>query len=68
MSINRELSEDGPTLWVRPSDDDKVMMGINPTFWKNELKGKNNRVGCVKHEVLHVVFKHLIRAQEKMRG
>ena len=67
LSINRELSEDGPTLWVRPSDD-KVMMGINPTFWKQDLKRKNHRVGSVKHEVLHVVFKHLIRAQEKVGG
>ena len=68
LSINRELSEDGPTLWVRPSDDDKVMMGINPTFWEHDLKRKNYRVGCVKHEVLHVVFKHLIRAQEEVGG
>ena len=68
LSINRELSEDGPTLWVRPSDDDKVIMGINPDFWSTELKGKNFRMGGIKHEVLHVVFKHLTRAQERLGG
>ena len=68
LSINRELSEDGPTLWVRPSDDDKVIMGINPDFWSTELKGKNFRMGGIKHEVLHVVFKHLTRAQERSGG
>ena len=68
LSINRELSEDGPTLWVRPSDDDKVIMGINPDFWNTELKSTNFRMGCVKHEVLHVVFKHLTRAQEMSGG
>ena len=40
LSINRELSEEGPTLWVRPSDDDKVIMGINPNFWYDELSKK----------------------------
>ncbi|RZD33698.1 MAG: hypothetical protein CXT75_11240, partial [Methanobacteriota archaeon] len=68
LSLNRELSEEGPTLWVRPSDDDKVIMGINPDFWSTELKSKNFRMGCVKHEVLHVVFKHLTRAQEMSGG
>ena len=68
LSINREISEDGPTLWVRPSDDDKVIMGINPDFWSTELKGKNFRMGGIKHEVLHVVFKHLTRAQERSGG
>jgi predicted metal-dependent peptidase len=68
FSINREISEDGPTLWVRPSDDDKVIMGINPDFWSTELKGKNFRMGGIKHEVLHVVFKHLTRAQERSGG
>ena len=68
LSINREISEDGPTLWVRPSDDDKVIMGINPDFWSTELKGKNFRMGGIKHEVLHVVFKHLTRAQERLGG
>ena len=68
LSINRELSDEGPTLWVRPSDDDKVIMGINPNFWDEKLSGKNHRMGCIKHEVLHVVFKHLTRAQEKIGG
>jgi len=68
LSINRELSDEGPTLWVRPSDDDKVIMGINPNFWNDELSKKNHRMGCVKHEVLHVVFKHLTRAQEQAGG
>ena len=68
LSINRELSEDGPTLWVRPSDDDKVIMGINPDFWSTELKGKNFRMGGIKHEVLHVVFKHLTRPKKDQEG
>jgi len=68
LSINRELSDDGPTLWVRPSDDDKVIMGINPEFWGTQLNDKNFRMGGIKHEVLHVVFKHLTRAQERTGG
>ena len=33
---------------------------INALFWDNELKDKKHRFGVVKHEVLHLVFKHLL--------
>ncbi len=33
---------------------------INALFWDNELKDKKYRFGVVKHEVLHLVFKHLL--------
>lgn len=33
---------------------------VNAPFWDNELKDKKHRFGVVKHEVLHLVFKHLL--------
>ncbi len=68
LSINRELSSEGPTMWVRPSDDDKIVMGINPEFWSKQLKNGKFRMGGIKHEVLHVVFKHLTRYLDSTGG
>ena len=33
---------------------------VNANFWDDELKDKKHRFGVVKHEVLHLVFKHLL--------
>ena len=33
---------------------------INPEFWDHELTDKKHRYGVVKHEVLHIVFKHTL--------
>ena len=68
LSINRELSSEGPTMWVRPSDDDKIVMGINPEFWSKQLKSGKFRMGGIKHEVLHVVFKHITRFLDSTGG
>ncbi len=68
LSINRELSDEGPTMWVRPSNDDKIVMGINPDFWNKQLKNGKFRMGGIKHEVLHVVFKHITRFLDSTGG
>ena len=61
LGISREISDDGPTMWVRPGVDDNVIIGINPSFWQEIGSKKSLRKGAVKHEVLHIVFKHLSR-------
>ncbi|SJZ72026.1 Predicted metal-dependent peptidase [Chitinophaga eiseniae] len=33
---------------------------INPTFWDHFFTDKRHRYGVVKHEVLHIVFKHTL--------
>jgi predicted metal-dependent peptidase len=33
---------------------------INPDFWNNVLTSKDHRYGVIKHEILHVVFKHTL--------
>jgi predicted metal-dependent peptidase len=33
---------------------------INPDFWDNFLTSKDHRYGVVKHEILHIVFKHTL--------
>lgn len=37
---------------------------INPTYWQEDLSTSAQRLGALKHEVLHLVFGHLLREKE----
>lgn len=41
--------------------DNCIALYINPDFFFEKLKGISQRVAVVKHETLHLVFKHLYR-------
>jgi len=41
--------------------DNCIALYINPGFFSEKLKGISQRVAVVKHETLHLVFKHLYR-------
>ncbi len=41
-----------------------ICLFVNPDFFLNELKTTEERIAVLKHEVLHLVFKHLFRHQE----
>jgi predicted metal-dependent peptidase len=41
--------------------DNCIALYINPDFFAKQLKGISQRVAVVKHETLHLVFKHLYR-------
>lgn len=38
-----------------------VVLLINPTFWQEYLKNDVLKLGAIKHEILHIVFKHIFR-------
>jgi len=38
-----------------------IQLRVNPHFFMNGLKSQSERVAVIKHEVLHLVFKHLFR-------
>ncbi len=38
-----------------------VELRVNPDFFMKELRGKNIRTAVIKHECLHLLFKHLFR-------
>lgn len=40
---------------------DAVQLMVNPTFFLQELKRPEARTAVLKHEVLHIVFKHIFR-------
>ena len=43
----------------------KIALYVNENFFLKELKSFNERVAVIKHETLHILFKHLFRMQSK---
>ncbi|NJL13068.1 MAG: hypothetical protein HC913_08770 [Microscillaceae bacterium] len=37
---------------------------INPDFWQNALDNDGFKVGAIKHEILHILFKHIFRHKD----
>jgi len=61
VRMRREVSREIPTMAVR-ADADGVALLVNPEFWRCELVSEDLREGVLVHEVLHVVLRHLVRA------
>jgi predicted metal-dependent peptidase len=55
----RKVSEEAPTLGVQLAEGQQVQLVINPDFWEEKLQQPEHRYGLIKHELLHIVFKHL---------
>ena len=58
--VNRIYSDEIDTAAVGFSDSG-IVLYINPHFFLKELSGLSQRVAVLKHETLHLVFKHLYR-------
>jgi predicted metal-dependent peptidase len=63
VGILKEVHERIQTMAIGPSGH-HVKLHINPIFWKSQLTNRNLQMGLVKHEILHVVFKHIFRGKE----
>ena len=59
--LSRIVTEEIPTMAVSYKNDG-FCLWINPTFTIKELSDKE-RIAVVKHELLHLVFKHLFRSR-----
>jgi predicted metal-dependent peptidase len=59
--LSRIVTDEVPTMAVSYKNDG-FCLWINPTFTIKELKEKE-RIAVVKHELLHLVFKHLFRSR-----
>lgn len=63
-SVSREISKTIPTAAVGLRGTRPVLM-INEDFFMNKLKKSPERVAVIKHEALHLLFKHLLRIDLK---
>lgn len=69
--LNREIRMDIPTACIAFHPASNFLgLWVNPEFWNEKLKGVNNtetnnfRFGVIKHEILHIVYKHIFRGAE----
>ena len=67
--IIREVTDKVPTAAVGFKSG-KIALYVNENFFLKELKWssdarKNERVAVIKHETLHIIFKHLFRMKTK---
>lgn len=60
----KELNVEIPSLSLGVNANKTPKLAINPTYWQEELKTPAQRLGALKHEVLHLVFGHLLREQD----
>ena len=60
--IIRVITDDIPTAAVGFKSG-KIALFINEKFFLKELRSENERVAVIKHETLHIIFKHLFRMQ-----
>ena len=58
--IVRVVTEKVPTAAVSFSGS-KIQLLVNESFFIKELRSQTNRVAVIKHESLHLLFKHLFR-------
>ena len=70
-SILKDVSERTDSIATTISANQMIKLIVNPEYWDNDLKipndenkTKNLRYGAIKHQILHIVFKHALRFSE----
>jgi len=58
--VVRVVTEKVPTAAVSFSGT-RIQLLVNESFFLKELRSQTNRVAVIKHETLHLLFKHLFR-------
>ncbi|MGB0929451.1 MAG: VWA-like domain-containing protein [Chitinophagales bacterium] len=62
--ILREVTERVPTAAVGMVNSQMVKLYINEDFWTKKLTTKDFRYGVLKHEILHIVLKHILMVKD----
>lgn len=73
-SILKDVSEKTDSIAVSVSGKQMIKLLVNPDYWQNELQvtdlpspqankkaTQDLRYGAIKHQILHIVFKHTLR-------
>ncbi len=69
-SILKDISDQTDSVALSMSGKQMLKLLVNENYWNNDLKSdnedvtKNLRYGSIKHQILHIVFKHLTRSNE----
>lgn len=60
----KEVNSEIPILSLGVNANKTPKLAINPSFWQVDLNTPAQRLGALKHEVLHLVFGHSLREQD----
>jgi predicted metal-dependent peptidase len=60
----REVTTTLPTMAVGITPNKMVKLYINPTFWTETLTTAAFQYGVLKHEILHIVLKHITQGNK----
>lgn len=60
--VPKEMTESVPTAAVSLFSNQLIKLRVNPEFW--ESLSDAHRYGLIKHEVLHIVLRHLLTARD----
>lgn len=60
--VPKEVSEKVETAAVALMNKELIKLMVNPHFWSSLSEEK--RYGLIKHEILHLVFKHLLKMKD----
>jgi len=58
--IIKEVTDRVPTLAVGLAQTQMTKLYVNPTFWSEIIPTPEYRYGVIKHEILHIVLKHIL--------
>ncbi|MFT4974044.1 MAG: putative metal-dependent peptidase, partial [Saprospiraceae bacterium] len=62
--IIKEVTERVPTLAVGLAQTQMTKLYVNEHFWQNVLVTPEYRYGVIKHEILHIVLKHILTVKK----
>jgi predicted metal-dependent peptidase len=68
-NFNKQVSNLTESIELYLSENKNITIIVNEEYWNDELSlsksnGKNLREGAIKHQLLHLVFKHITRIKE----
>lgn len=60
--IQRSISEEVKRVSISVTENHNIILLINPQYWQG-LQTCEQKMGCLKHQILHLIFKHVYRVR-----
>lgn len=60
--IQRSVSEEVKRVSISVTENQSIVLLINPKYWQS-LQTCEQKMGCLKHQILHLIFKHVYRVR-----
>lgn len=60
--MQRELDPALPSIGIGVTSEHTLRLLVPPAYWQDVLTGEAQRLGALKHQLLHIALKHVLRA------